>query len=138
MKKQKVPSDVTACLKAVRARISKEENWAKWVWARDKNGFHVYTDAPEACSWCLEGALFKEARALVVQKFSLGHDYKFTKLDEPYKAVELLIAQVKEFLLANVAIDVLTARVSRASLKLSPTATIPVPDTPLASSLRSK
>ena len=46
-------------LKQVKALIEKPENWAKDNFARKSNGNATQINSPEACSWCLTGALMK-------------------------------------------------------------------------------
>jgi hypothetical protein len=37
--------------------LAKPEAWTRFKFARDKNHWNVSTLSPEACSWCLVGAL---------------------------------------------------------------------------------
>lgn len=47
-------------LENARNRITKTENWAKGI-ARTADGHSVEPTSPEACSWCIIGALAAEA-----------------------------------------------------------------------------
>ena len=46
-------------LEQAKALIEKPENWAKDNFARKSNGNATRINSPEACSWCLTGALLK-------------------------------------------------------------------------------
>lgn len=48
-------AQLRACLQGARALI--KIGWTKGTWARDRAGRAVMEDDPEACCWCLSGAL---------------------------------------------------------------------------------
>jgi len=50
-------NSVKEMLRAVKTLIAKPENWTQNTAARDKRGMAIYIEAPEACSFCLSGAL---------------------------------------------------------------------------------
>lgn len=44
-------------LKAAREKLADEKNWTQRVTARDAEGWPVNPKSPDACSWCIVGAL---------------------------------------------------------------------------------
>ena len=52
------PETRANCVKIlVKARYLLAKGWTQRAYARDRNGRSVPCNAPEACSWCLAGAL---------------------------------------------------------------------------------
>jgi hypothetical protein len=43
----------------IRELFSDESKWTKYDFARDSKGRPVTSDAPQACRWCLLGAIIK-------------------------------------------------------------------------------
>jgi hypothetical protein len=53
--------EVTKVLIRVRKRLSNPEAWTKHSKAKDRYGAAVGYNSPEACSWCLLGAIQRES-----------------------------------------------------------------------------
>jgi hypothetical protein len=55
-------------LTAARDTIAKPSAWARGCFARKANGDECFPKAPEACSWCMVGAIFKAAGGETAEK----------------------------------------------------------------------
>jgi hypothetical protein len=53
-----------ALLKAGKAIIAKPENWTKFYLATDKYGRLTPLKSPDACKWCMSGAIHRAAHDL--------------------------------------------------------------------------
>lgn len=63
MWKSKGIDHVVACvLRGVRARIADERMWTQCRNASDILGYAVWATSPQACQWCIEGAILAEVR----------------------------------------------------------------------------
>jgi len=48
-----------SALKDARALLSQPGAWTQGFYARDSRGASIRASEPSACSWCIQGALFK-------------------------------------------------------------------------------
>lgn len=53
------PQTVAGGLRAVRELLSAPERWTQGENARDAEGHYVSPECPQACCWCLEGAILR-------------------------------------------------------------------------------
>ena len=50
-------------LKAVRALLDKPEKWTQGAYAKTRSGIYVASSSPNACKWCLSGAINRATQA---------------------------------------------------------------------------
>jgi hypothetical protein len=64
---------VLEILTATRALLSRPERWTQRAYARDGAGQPVCNHEPEACCWCLSGAVARTSRAYSAKYLSLAY-----------------------------------------------------------------
>ena len=68
---------VIQVLREARDLLKEEDRWIKSHWALDRNGSPTGTCSPDACQWCMSGAIFWAA-----SKVSIMENINETELAE--------------------------------------------------------